>query len=621
MDIIVPKIKKKSNNQMTTKLCYAYIKKYKCLEDIELCFDARYNIKYDKTKNTLIGEKVFRFPENFWGDSVSSVTCLLGNNGAGKSTIVSFLLNALVDGSYWNDEDHIPGILVYEENEELSAWVSNKIKNIKDGPTYSTNIPDSKDGKINFQCFYYSGHFSPYVNVDIRTMEELGGYTNASDMAEILKSKGKYCNAAKLQMSESLYDALHCYVLQNAHKICRMLADKNVSDKLRKFVFPKYVLIQPNRSGEYQLKSMTPARRKERGLDCSDQELETLKLDENAFFPTREQILADIIHHAILNLIVERYDLNLGIDILVGWKVYLQENYRSTKSVLKTFGNFIIERKSLEYLEYIRLEVDKINTHAEFNDNQGNECLYLDTLDCKFGEKILDKKKIYLVARIFDFSYCQSLEDVSSSMLSSGELEFLNLFSRLYNAFTSENIPQMIFLDEAEIGFHPEWQLKYVDVILDFLNALREAKILTNPVQIVITTHSPIILSDIPKCCTMCITKGHTIITDEQKETFGNNVFELYRHSFLMTNGLVGGFAQEKIRKLNEYIDSEIREKRNYSVLDEKMLNLQIQVDMIGDVGLKKYLQDKLLCLKSKEQLIAYYEEKIKELKGRNEQN
>ena len=51
------------------------------------------------------------------------------------------------------------------------------------------------------------------------------------------------------------------------------------------------------------------------------------------------------------------------------------------------------------------------------------------------------------------------------------------------------------------------------------------------------------------------------------------------------------------------------------------MLNLQIQVDMIGDVGLKKYLQDKLLCLKSKEKLIAYYEEKLKELKGRDEQN
>ncbi|MCR4798910.1 MAG: ATP-binding protein [Bacteroidales bacterium] len=592
------------------------------MEDIELCFDARYNIKYDKTKNTLIGEKVFRFPENFWGDSVSSVTCLLGNNGAGKSTIVSFLLSALVEGFYWKDEDSFPGILVYEENEELSAWVSRDIKMGKDElPTYSTNIPIK--GKINLQCFYYSGHFSPYVNVDIRTMAELAGLYNASDYAEILLSAENYYNAAKRQMSESLYDALHCYVLQNAHKICRMLADKNVSDKLRKFVFPKYVLIQPNRSGEYQLKSMTPARRKERGLDCSDQELETLKLDENAFFPTREQILADIIHHAILNLIVERYDLNLGIDILVGWKVYLQENYRSTKSVLKTFGNFIIERKSLEYLEYIRIEVDKINTHAEFNDNQGNECLYLDTLDSKFGEKIekiLDKKKIYLVARIFDFSYCQSLEYVSSSMLSSGELEFLNLFSRLYKAFTSENIPQMIFLDEAEIGFHPEWQLKYVEVILDFLNAFREAKNLANPVQIVITTHSPIILSDIPKCCTMCLTKDHTI-TDEQKETFGNNVFELYRQSFLMTNGLVGRFAQEKIRKLNEYIDSEIREKRTYSVLDEKMLNLQIQVDMIGDVGLKKYLQDKLLCLKSKEQLIAYYEEKIKELKGRNEQN
>ena len=68
----------------------------------------------------------------------------------------------------------------------------------------------------------------------------------------------------------------------------------------------------------------------------------------------------------------------------------------------------------------------------------------------------------------------------------------------------------MIFLDEAEIGFHPEWQLEYFEFILDFLNALSEAKILTDPVQIVITTHSPVLLSDIPKCCTIYLTKNHT---------------------------------------------------------------------------------------------------------------
>lgn len=611
---------------MATKLCYAYIKKYKCLEDIELCFDARYNIKYDKIKNTLIGEKVFRFPENFWGDSVSSVTCLLGNNGAGKSTIVSFLLKAFVDGSYWKDEDSFQGILVYEKDEKLYAWVSKDVADSEPNFSYPTNIFHGKKNPI--QCFYYCGHFSPYINSDIRTTPKLAGLYNASDSAEILLSAENYYNAAKREMSESLYDALHCYVLQNAHKICRMLADKNVSDKLRKFVFPKYVLIQTNRSGEYQLKSMTPARRKERGLDCSDQELETLKLDENVFFPTREQILADIIHHAILNLIVERYDLNLGIDILVGWKVYLQENYRSTKSVLKTFGNFIIEKKSSNYLEDIRIVVDKINTHAEYNNNIGNECLYLSTTEKDFLDKVKEiyaKEKFYLVARIFDFSYSQSLEEISLSMLSSGELEFLNLFSRLYDVFTEDRKkhPRMIFLDEAEIGFHPEWQLEYFEFILDFLNALGEAKILTDPVQIVITTHSPVLLSDIPKCCTIYLTKNHTI-SKEQKETFGNNVFELYRHSFMMTNGLVGKFAQEKIRKLSDDIDSKIKKKedeRDYSISEEEMSKLQIQVDMIGDIGLKTYLQDRLLCLKSKEKLIAYYEEKIKELKGRNEQN
>lgn len=602
-------------------------KKYKCLEDIELCFDARYNIKYDKTKNTLIGEKVFRFPENFWGDSVSSVTCLLGNNGAGKSTIVSFLLKALVDGSTWKSNGDFSGIIVYEKRGNLYAWVSKDVAESEPNFSYPTNIFYGKKNPI--QCFYYSGHFSPYINSDIRTTAELAGFYNASDYAEILKSKEKYCNAAKLQMSESLYDALHCYVLQNAHKICRMLADKNVSDKLKKFVLPKYVLIQPNRSGEYQIKSMSPQMRRKHGLNYRKQALETVKLVTYPNLSSKEQILADIIHHAILNLIVDRSDLNLGIDLLVGWKNYLRKKISfGEKSVLKIFGNFIIEEKSLEYLNEIKNVIDNINTNVKFNKKLGDECLYLCTSGKDFSdkvEKIYAKENFYLVARIFDFSYSQSLNNILSSMLSSGELEFLNLFSRLYDVFTEDRKkhPRMIFLDEAEIGFHPEWQLEYFEFILDFLNALSEAKILTDPVQIVITTHSPVLLSDIPKCCTIYLTKNHTV-SKEQKETFGNNVFELYRHSFLMTNGLVGKFAQEKIRKLNEYIDSEIEKKKgdcNYSISDEKMLNLQIQVDMIGDVGLKKYLQDKLLCLKSKEQLIAYYEEKIKELKGRNEQN
>ena len=615
------------NNQMATKLCYAYIKKYKCLEDIELCFDARYNIKYDKTKNTLIGEKVFRFPEIFWGDSVSSVTCLLGNNGAGKSTIVSFLLKALVDGSYWKDEDPFQGILVYEENEKLYAWVSKDVAESEPNFSYPTNIFLGKKNPI--QCFYYSGHFSPYINSDIHTTAELAGFYNASDYAEILQSAENYYNAAKREMSESLYDALHCYVLQNAHNICRMLADKNVSDKFRKIVFPKYVMIQANRSGEYQLKSMPEARRKGLGLEYNNQDLETVKLVTYPNLSSKEQILADIIHHAILNLIVDRSDLNLGIDLLVGWKNYLRKKLSfGEKSVLKIFGNFIIEEKSLEYLNEIKNVIDNINTNVKFNKNLGDECLYLCTTEKDFldkVEKIYAKENFYLVARIFDFSYSQSLEGVS--MLSSGELEFLNLFSRLYDAFTpkAENvgIPQIIILDESEIGLHPAWQLEYVSFIIDFFDGLKKANILTNSVQIIMATHSPIMLSDIPKCCTICLTKDHTII-DEQKETFGNNVFELYRHSFLMTNGLVGKFAQEKIRNLNYDIDSEIEKKEgdsNYSISDEKMLNLQIQVDMIGDVGLKKYLQDKLLCLKSKEKLIAYYEEKIKELKGRNEQN
>lgn len=619
-----------------TKLCYAYIKEYKCLKDVEFCLDARYDIKYDKGNNTLLAKlSEKKLPENFWGDSVSSVTCLIGENGAGKSTIVSFLLNALVDGSTWKSNSDLHGILVYENENNLSAWVSKDFDGFKFpispmiiSPCLKTSIP----------CFYYSAHFSSYVNSDIRTTAELSGYYNASDLARILLSQEDYCNVSKREMTESLYDALHCYVLQNAHNIMRMIADERISKGVDFFVFPKYVLIQANRSGEYQLKSMHPQRIKEYGLEYKNEDIETVILEKDAIVTTKEQILADIIHHAILNLIVDRHDLGIKIDLLVSWKKYLIENYKSGKKfVLEIYEGFILQninRKEQLFTYHILETVKKIAEISNFYGEYLSGYLYIETSNKDvFKEKInkiFSNEDFYLVARTFDFSYSQSLNE--ASLLSSGELEYLNLFSRLYAAFNSKaddlELPQMIFLDEAEIGFHPNWQLKYVSFIIKFLDVLKKSRIsnktniLKNQVQIVIATHSPIMLSDIPKCCTICLTEKHTII-EGQKETFGNNVFELYRYSFLMKNGLVGEFAQEKIQTLNNNIDNELKKKektgREYCISEDNLNNIQLQVEMVGDIGLKAYLQDKLLRLKSKDKLIEYYQNKIDELRNTNE--
>jgi hypothetical protein len=164
--------------------------------------------------------------------------------------------------------------------------------------------------------------------------------------------------------------------------------------------------------------------------------------------------------------------------------------------------------------------------------------------------------------------------------------------------------PSLLILDEAEIGFHPEWQRKYVKTLLDFIHCLKVKA--GHDFQIIISSHSPLLLSDIPVACSNFLQKkGYGTINTklEQKETFASNVFELYRNAFFLENGLVGAFAQEKVKDW-------LRRAK-----DEKDMTVFDEIAIVGDERLRKYLEDELLKRIGKQMTIKYYEDKLKELK------
>src|SRR5690606_27121633 len=90
--------------------------------------------------------------------------------------------------------------------------------------------------------------------------------------------------------------------------------------------------------------------------------------------------------------------------------------------------------------------------------------------------------------------------------LSSGEQNFLNFFARFYwakneilEAETSEygikGERVVIFIDEGEIALHPEWQRQFFKLVTKFISELFKDR----EIQLIFTTHSPFVLSDIPK--------------------------------------------------------------------------------------------------------------------------
>ncbi|HFI0130846.1 TPA: AAA family ATPase [Streptococcus suis] len=143
--------------------------------------------------------------------------------------------------------------------------------------------------------------------------------------------------------------------------------------------------------------------------------------------------------------------------------------------------------------------------------------------------------------------------------LSSGELALLNLFGRLDSikkGLKATNI--LLLLDEVDLGLHPEWQRRWISVALPIIREIFKGK----HIQIIMTTHSPIMLSDIYADNVIMLrkdTNDNRIIVENQGmeknqvTTFGQNIHDLYRDSFFLESTR-GEYAKEQIQETIEVL-------------------------------------------------------------------
>ena len=188
--------------------------------------------------------------------------------------------------------------------------------------------------------------------------------------------------------------------------------------------------------------------------------------------------------------------------------------------------------------------------------------------------------------------------------LSSGELGLLRSFSNLnyaktvlqrkgYPGVDKDNF--LLLLDEVDLGLHPEWQRKWVHSALPIIEKIFENQHL----QLIITSHSPILLSDIYKENVIFLTKDNDVSIDREfKKTFGQNIYTLYKSSFFL-NKLMGEYAYKTIEDTVEYLNAEISEKKLdkdnlYYELDGDKRNLTAKkiIDSIGDIIIANQLKE-----------------------------
>jgi len=169
----------------------------------------------------------------------------------------------------------------------------------------------------------------------------------------------------------------------------------------------------------------------------------------------------------------------------------------------------------------------------------------------------------------------------------------------------------IICLDEINVFWHPNWQKNFIKEIVDFLMTFFQ----DTKINLILATHSPFILSDLPKENIIFLEKGKQVYPfDDGKQTFGANIHTLLSHGFFMKNGLMGEFAKNKINDVINFLNG----NKSLLTTNDEAQNL---INIIGEPIIKKQLQ-KMLDSKrlSKIDEIDLIKNQMKELSKRLEE-
>jgi hypothetical protein len=208
---------------------------------------------------------------------------------------------------------------------------------------------------------------------------------------------------------------------------------------------------------------------------------------------------------------------------------------------------------------------------------------------------------------------------------SSGEQTMLSLFSRFWSFFGSEDFQRrikdlsgvLILIDEGELTLHPQWQKQFVYNLIELVKHLPNLE--GKKVQIILTTHSPLILSDFLAENVIFLRKlteedvkqapkqrvGNCMVVNrEDKQTFGANVHSLLADSFFLQGGLVGEFAKQKLQDVWDYINFNENAKDTHTEEEQARYNELVSkgwgkdkawriIKKIGEPFVKSSFEDK----------------------------
>lgn len=141
-----------------------------------------------------------------------------------------------------------------------------------------------------------------------------------------------------------------------------------------------------------------------------------------------------------------------------------------------------------------------------------------------------------------------------------------------------------VVFDEVELYFHPEMQRQFTSIMMKMLKSVHFANL--RGINIMMITHSPFVLSDIPDSNVLCLGEGVGTAT----KTLGGNIMEMLSKSFFMSNS-IGELIKDEISSIVNLYNMAIREGKDVKTqFANSRIRYKYICDNVGDDFLRKML-------------------------------
>lgn len=609
------------------EIIYLFLKEERKFKNQNLNFGSEYIFNYSIESNELNICKNELYLKNHYTSknknvaNVLNVTSIIGQNGTGKTTILNFFLKNLCSGLNLHDEV----IFAIKINRQIIIYHTDYLPIKNDLKSFQFRIeklesrkeklqgqgiknPQFVDFGYDFRGFedtdliYFSNVFDGMGGMELKGLHNIStNYLTYGDFDMNLKNRVIPNNRDNVK-----FNPLYNYFDNELHRQISFI-HKYYKTNLISFELPTNLTILIK--NDYL----------NNGIE------EKIFMQNQEIYEYLNSLLLELRNlQSIFKKDLEKQKIRYVCNIYFGFLIDFLLTYQSVDKYLEIKILFDKEIKILDFEDILK-RIDKFNAYQgkylsndELKtrlDNLKSLLIFIWEIDNKNDFFKIEHGDIKINIGLENFDQFEQLYHLYKSSfmirpffdlrwgdISSGEKALLNIFSRFYSLSNIEKRGEdlkanlIILIDEGDLYLHPEWQKRFVKLLIDFLPIIFESKKngLKRNLQIIFTTNSPIPVSDLLSYNTIFLEnykdengKSQTIVKDslnEQKETFASNIHTLLSDSFFVKGGLIGDFASDK---LDEIIDKLIK---RINLSKEEREDMRKLIHQVGEPVLKTKL-------------------------------